>query len=305
MLTAEHLRALHAPFSMKEHRFLEKKKGEKVVAELAYVPEKPITTRLDEVDPSWTFRILSKERGAKHVVIHAVLTVREVSREGIGMQRIDDEYGEAEKGATTDALRRCARMFGIARYILDAPKWRGEFAPWLVQYQRDYGMAAPAQQAPPQPPAPARQEPQQPPAQAAPAPAGAPANGNGGQPAAAASKASDDRVYDATRHLFSDRKHYLNTLAEMNKTGELTTDMDDAQEIAAIEKNRAERRDEKAGVHDWQAIYVIAGGLFPTRELYDSFVTMLVNTQQVTDKMTQTDVISTIRFLRLGEKVTA
>lgn len=147
-LTPEDVRALQAPFAMKDHRFLQKKnKDGQVVAELAYVPERPTTDRLDSIDRDWTFNILSKERSAKQVVIHAVLTIKGVSRENIGMQKVDDEYGEAEKGATTDALRRCARMFGIARYTLDAPKNRNEFGAFLAKLQQEYATPQNAPQA--------------------------------------------------------------------------------------------------------------------------------------------------------------
>lgn len=70
----------------------------------------------------------------------------------------DRESGEPEKGAVTDALKRCARLFGIGRYLLDdPPKVNGgndaEFNKWLVAKQKAWAEAnAPKTETVPPPP---------------------------------------------------------------------------------------------------------------------------------------------------------
>lgn len=94
-----------------------------------YIAETATCERLDEVDPAWQFEIVSVNNRAKQAVVQARLTILGVSRGGVGMSTVnvlkdkpDVETNEAEKGAATDALRRCARLFGVGRYLLDAPK---------------------------------------------------------------------------------------------------------------------------------------------------------------------------------------
>jgi hypothetical protein len=179
-LTPENLQALKAPFAAHEHEFL---RG------FTYLNEEAITERIDSIDPSWQFYIRSivvrpnAGEGGKDiatVTVHGALTICGVTRESTGMavvQRTDEkneekwdngkkvqtgkkytgEANEAEKSATTDALKRSARLFGIGRYLLnlsDDVKDEGSLARWLKTNQ---------------------QQPQTPPAEL-PAP---PANGNG------------------------------------------------------------------------------------------------------------------------------
>lgn len=134
MLDANDLRQLNRPFNLVDHAF-RKIRNE----DLAYLEEDAVSARLDEVDPAWTFELVNVSRGSdKQVIVQARLTVKEVSRDGVGMQKVDDEFGEAEKGAATDALKRCARLFGIGRYLLSAPKVRREFDGWLASQQREW-----------------------------------------------------------------------------------------------------------------------------------------------------------------------
>lgn len=144
-LTQEHVQKLTAPFAAADHEFI---RGYVYISELA------ITTRLDDVDPSWTFEVLSNIQRDRQMVATARMTIAGIFRDGVGMQTMEyltepvlDENGnkvkdkngwdvkqwkrdedgkpidagEAEKGAPTDALRRCARLFGIGRYLLDNP----------------------------------------------------------------------------------------------------------------------------------------------------------------------------------------
>lgn len=117
-LTRDDINLLAKPFRRAEHEFT---RG------YVYITEGAITARLDEVDPNWTFEIQQLSVRDKQGVCAARLTVQGVTRENVGMQVIeyqkdsDKEAGEAEKGAATDALKRCARLFGIGRYLLDDP----------------------------------------------------------------------------------------------------------------------------------------------------------------------------------------
>lgn len=122
MMTPDNVKALTAPFEASEHEFL---RG------MTYLTESAITRRLDEVDPAWSFRISLVEHRADKVVVYAALTVCGVTRESNGMEAStyikgadhvpENESNFPEKAAVTDALKRCARLFGIGRYILDLP----------------------------------------------------------------------------------------------------------------------------------------------------------------------------------------
>ncbi len=142
-LTHDDVKALARPFAFADHEFL---RG------YCYIAEEAVTRRLDEIDPAWDFQIHSIAHRDKQLVVTASLTVKGVTRAGVGMQVIEYmkekpgvEVGEAEKGAATDALKRCARLFGIGRYILSAPKEGGAFKSWLAEQQRNLGAVSPAQ----------------------------------------------------------------------------------------------------------------------------------------------------------------
>jgi hypothetical protein len=128
---------LCAPFAFEDHEFT---RG------FAYITEQAITRRLDSVDPSWDFIIIETVRDATSASATGRLTVCRVERDGVGTQSIEyssstdkttgekkpaldatgnpREAGEVRKGAATDALKRAARLFGVGRYILDAPLLR-------------------------------------------------------------------------------------------------------------------------------------------------------------------------------------
>lgn len=115
-LTSEHMSTLKAPFDIADHEWLQGN---------AYITESAITNRIEEVDPAWQFEILSTINRESQIVVTARMTVCNVSRDGIGMASIimknDREMNEPEKSAATDALKRCARLFGVGRYLLDLP----------------------------------------------------------------------------------------------------------------------------------------------------------------------------------------
>jgi hypothetical protein len=130
---------LQATFSADEHFF--NYEG------WAYISESAITNRLDSVVgiDNWAFTIKDIMQVTQtHYIVTARLTISindtEIFREGIGegTTSIAKPYNDKDplkdprymsnvgengaKGAATDALRRCARLFGIGRYLLDMPK---------------------------------------------------------------------------------------------------------------------------------------------------------------------------------------
>ncbi len=112
-MSPEHVVQLSAPFDVNEHEFVQGK---------IYLTEEAITRRLDEVDPGWTFAVTRTAQRDDSVTIYAALTVCGVTRESCGTDKLKGGVGEPEKSALTDALKRCARLFGIGRYLLDMPK---------------------------------------------------------------------------------------------------------------------------------------------------------------------------------------
>lgn len=148
-LTYEDALALRWPFKLDDHRF---------DTEYPYLTEGPIEMRLDEVDPAWGWvihRIETREvvgtRNEFKVTVHGSLTVKGVTRDGVGQaitrqskpktaketgEMYTDEINSAEKSAATDALKRAARMFGIGRYLLTTQKagikTRDQLYRWLT-----------------------------------------------------------------------------------------------------------------------------------------------------------------------------
>lgn len=135
MITPEQSAQLKDYFPVKSHEFLNGN---------TYITEEAITNRLDEVDPSWQFKRLEIRREGMVVTATYCLIVCGVERDGVGMASVqlskdkDREVNEAEKSAATDALKRCARLFGIGRYILEMGKAVTDYQSlerWLIQRQ--------------------------------------------------------------------------------------------------------------------------------------------------------------------------
>jgi hypothetical protein len=159
MLTQDDLTQLKKPFAASDHEFLNG---------MAYITEHAITERIETVDPAWAFQVRSISvrdsagEGGKDiytVTVHAALTINGVTRDNVGMASVQKsdlkdetiwnnntrkkeptgkqytiEANEAEKSATTDALKRCARLFAIGRYLLTLPsdvKDEASMARWL------------------------------------------------------------------------------------------------------------------------------------------------------------------------------
>lgn len=132
-LTTEDAQILNGLFPFDQHEF--NPRG------FVYISEQAICARLDQVDPSWHWDIKSVQVRDNVAVCVGTLTVKGVTREGVGMDKILENAGEAEKSAATDALKRAARLFGIGRYLLDNPK-EGEFKKWLAAQQNSARKAA-------------------------------------------------------------------------------------------------------------------------------------------------------------------
>lgn len=127
-LTPEDAKLLNSAFPRAAHEF---------VNGFVYIAEQAVTERIDAVDPSWRFELLRIEHVYDQCIVHARLTIKDVSREGVGMQKVVEKAGEPAKGAATDALKRAARLFGVGRYLLDNPPKEGAaFDKWLSEQQK-------------------------------------------------------------------------------------------------------------------------------------------------------------------------
>lgn len=118
-LTTPDIDILRRPFTSDEHEF---HRG------FPYVTEHAICRRIEAIDPAYEFHITEMSQREKQIIVRASLTIKGVTRQNIGMALIektkndpDRDSGEAEKAAATDALKRCARLFGVGQYLLDVP----------------------------------------------------------------------------------------------------------------------------------------------------------------------------------------
>lgn len=132
MLTQDDVKTLTGYFEASEHEFLQGN---------AYIKEWAVCDRIEQVDPAWSFEVLDIITRVTSVTVKARMTIKGVSRENTGTNTITYvgegpkdkrtlkldlngnpiEANEAEKSATTDALKRCARLFGVGRYLLNLP----------------------------------------------------------------------------------------------------------------------------------------------------------------------------------------
>lgn len=143
-LTKEDLQILQAPFAFDDHEFING---------FVYIREDAIMARIEEVDPGANIIARSQPLDIHitgeidlHIQVSVIvdLTVCNVTRSGIGTANVvykqyrdnagnvnrESIVNEAYKSAVTDALKRAARLFGVGRYLLQAPKER-DFARWL------------------------------------------------------------------------------------------------------------------------------------------------------------------------------
>lgn len=98
-----------------------------------YLQHTDVQDRLEEVDPAWSCEIMSEERSGDTVYVRSRLTLKGISRENVG-------EGNDPKTAYSDAIKRCAMLFGVGRYLYDSPTvWvpyddsRDRFRQWTVE----------------------------------------------------------------------------------------------------------------------------------------------------------------------------
>jgi hypothetical protein len=132
-LLPEDVKKLTAPFAFEDHEF---NRG------FVYISEQAVCARIETVDPSWYWDLKSVQIRDNAAVVVGTLTIAGVTREGVGMDKVLENAGEAEKSAATDALKRAARLFGVGRYILDHPK-ETDFKAWLAKMAKGDSPAAP------------------------------------------------------------------------------------------------------------------------------------------------------------------
>lgn len=102
-----------------------------------YLQHTHVQDRLEQVDPAWSTEVLREERTGDTVYVRIRMTVKGVTRENVG-------EGSDPKGAYSDALKRCAMLFGVGRYLYDSPTvWadyseqRDRFRHWTMDdYER-------------------------------------------------------------------------------------------------------------------------------------------------------------------------
>lgn len=86
---------------------------------LSYIDARAVAQRLDDVvtPAGWNFTASIAAEG----VVHGRLLIGDAVREDFGYPNSDDD-AEPIKSATSDALKRCAVLFGIGRHLYDDNK---------------------------------------------------------------------------------------------------------------------------------------------------------------------------------------
>ena len=120
-------KVLHQPFPASVVKALPgvaTKDGTKALSML-YVDARAVAERLDAaVGPgNWDFGFEVLHNDLKHMVVKGRLTIGEVTREDVGEGKTTGLAGEnACKGAVSDALKRCAVLFGVGAYFYRMPQ---------------------------------------------------------------------------------------------------------------------------------------------------------------------------------------
>lgn len=122
---------------------------------VCYLQHTDVYTRIEAVDPSWKSEILSVDWVGTACFTRMRLTILGASRENVG-------EGEDPKSSASDAIKRCAMLFGVGRYLYDVEtvtvdynEARDKWKTWTVA---DFKSAQRRDQAP-LPSAPAAQSP--------------------------------------------------------------------------------------------------------------------------------------------------
>jgi hypothetical protein len=121
-LTREDYAILSKPFEAHEHEFREGS-GNMM---LCYITEEAITPHIIEVDPAFeiTEPMVIQDK-ADNISVKVGITIKGVTRWGVGTSELKSFTGEPTKNAVTDAYKRAARLFGIGLYLqgLKGAKW--------------------------------------------------------------------------------------------------------------------------------------------------------------------------------------
>lgn len=116
LLSSADLKILKAPFPRErlgvKIQTLSKEKTRAML--VLYLQHTDVQDRIEEVDPAWTCEVLKEERHAETVFVRSRMIIKGVARENVG-------EGYDPKAAYSDALKRCAMLFGIGRYLYDSP----------------------------------------------------------------------------------------------------------------------------------------------------------------------------------------
>ncbi len=114
-LTLDHIKKLSAPFDEKtlgiKVQSLSKDRTKAML--VCYLQHTDVYVRLESVDPAWASEILSVDWVQDACFTRMRLTVQGTSRENVG-------EGGDPKSAASDAIKRCAMLFGVGRYLYDS-----------------------------------------------------------------------------------------------------------------------------------------------------------------------------------------
>jgi hypothetical protein len=139
-LTVEDLTKLKAPFSKERLGVkVQSLNREKTRALLVlYLQHTDVQDRLEEIDPSWCSEVLHEQTQGSVWYVRMRMTLKGVPRENVG-------EGSDPKAAYSDAIKRCAMLFGVGRYLYDSPTiWgdydegRDRFKQWTIQDYEKY-----------------------------------------------------------------------------------------------------------------------------------------------------------------------
>lgn len=77
-----------------------------------YLQHTDVYERIEMVDPSWQSMVTHTHKLEDVIFVSMTMTIKGVTRENVG-------EGQDYKAAYSDALKRCAMLFGVGRYLYD------------------------------------------------------------------------------------------------------------------------------------------------------------------------------------------
>ena len=107
---------LHEPFAVVHKKDIKNKAGQ-VVASVDYVGWSQVAERLDDAAPGWSFEI--RQLGSDWCWGKLTIDGRTYENVGYAENADMDWKKEPLKDAVSDALKRCAALAGVARYLYD------------------------------------------------------------------------------------------------------------------------------------------------------------------------------------------